>query len=502
MQLAARATAASEGSRRLGSLFLLWAVARLAYHLLFAAGFLSPSLPLAAVGGDGGGAEHDAAQARLVEAIREATAVAGGAAGEAQTSPPFDRLVFVVIDALRHDFVYGERFSGGLSWLRSAVRGEAEAGDDDGTDGALPGVRSYVALAKSPTVTLPRLKALTGGSAPQFTDLVLNLGSGSARRGHGGARAAAAPETWVEALHGAGKRVLFFGDDTWLRLFPGLLAVESEGVHSFFVADSIEVDRNVTRHLPRAFSPRDGGAPGYALSWDALILHYLGVDHIGHGGGGPYSARMMEKLQEMDGVVGEIYGHIREDPRALLVVLGDHGMTDGGNHGGASLDEVQTACVLASSGYARVPPGGGETVGPRDGTIDQVDIAPTLAVLLGLEVPAQSTGQLVLSAVPPAVPPRQVLLMQLQVAIQLVSTAGRRPSSDGELNRRLDQALAMHLAHLQGSAPFGAVSALYKEVRCMQPFPVALPCGTFLRRSPAARLGSQWALANSARLGN
>jgi ethanolamine phosphate transferase 2 subunit G len=36
------------------------------------------------------------------------------------------------------------------------------------------------------------------------------------------------------------------------------------------------VDNNVTRHLDDELANKD---------WDVLILHYLGLDHIGHLGG-------------------------------------------------------------------------------------------------------------------------------------------------------------------------------------------------------------------------
>jgi ethanolaminephosphotransferase len=40
--------------------------------------------------------------------------------------------------------------------------------------------------------------------------------------------------------------------------------------------DFTEVDHNVTRHIPRELSQRD---------WSAFIMHFLGLDHIGHKAG-------------------------------------------------------------------------------------------------------------------------------------------------------------------------------------------------------------------------
>ena len=35
--------------------------------------------------------------------------------------PPFDKVVFVVIDALRYDFVYGDQFQQSFKWIRSQI---------------------------------------------------------------------------------------------------------------------------------------------------------------------------------------------------------------------------------------------------------------------------------------------------------------------------------------------------------------------------------------------
>jgi len=65
------------------------------------------------------------------------------------------------------------------------------------------------------------------------------------------------------------------GDETWLRLSLSLFMRE-DGVSSFYVKDTVEVDRNVTRHVEDEL---------FATDWELLILHYLGLDHIGHTGG-------------------------------------------------------------------------------------------------------------------------------------------------------------------------------------------------------------------------
>ncbi|KNC29429.1 hypothetical protein FF38_03028, partial [Lucilia cuprina] len=75
-------------------------------------------------------------------------------------------------------------------------------------------------------------------------------------------------------MHAANKSMYMYGDDTWLKLFPNYFT-EFDGTSSFFVSDYTEVDNNVTRHLDPVLNSQD---------FDLLILHYLGLDHIGHKG--------------------------------------------------------------------------------------------------------------------------------------------------------------------------------------------------------------------------
>jgi len=91
----------------------------------------------------------------------------------------------------------------------------------------------YTAIAQPPTVTLPRLKALTTGSNPCFLDAVINIAEDA---GHA---VLENTDSWVwQLLHGRGskrKRLVFAGDDTWLRLFPRDWFAWADGVTSFFV---------------------------------------------------------------------------------------------------------------------------------------------------------------------------------------------------------------------------------------------------------------------------
>lgn len=70
---------------------------------------------------------------------------------------------------------------------------------------------SYASL---PTVTLPRLRAITTGQHPSFLDVSLNLLSAHASD--------EVPHSLVHSLRRASpsRTMALYGDDTWLRLHP------------------------------------------------------------------------------------------------------------------------------------------------------------------------------------------------------------------------------------------------------------------------------------------
>ncbi|KMU92629.1 GPI ethanolamine phosphate transferase 2, partial [Coccidioides immitis H538.4] len=191
----------------------------------------------------------------------------------------------------------------------------------------------FTAHASSPTITMPRVKAITTGSVPSFLDVILNFAESDTTS------TLAHQDTWLAQIkRRPGGRLIMYGDDTWLKLFPGMFD-RHDGTTSFFVSDFVEVDNNVTRHVPEELQNDD---------WSAMILHYLGLDHIGHKAG-PFSPYMIPKQREMDSIVKQIYTAMEKQDHlasTVLVLCGDHGMNDAGNHGGASPGETSAALTF------------------------------------------------------------------------------------------------------------------------------------------------------------
>ncbi|KAJ4403211.1 major facilitator super transporter protein, partial [Neurospora sp. IMI 360204] len=234
---------------------------------------------------------------------------------------------------------------------------------------------------------MPRLKAITTGSVPSFLDVVLNLDEGDE------SSSLASQDTWLAQMKakGTGKLVIY-GDDTWLKLFPGTFD-RADGTTSFFVSDFTEVDHNVTRNIAGELQNDD---------WNTMILHYLGLDHIGHKGG-PRSPHMVPKQREMDDIVNQIYKAIETQDHlksTLFIVCGDHGMNDAGNHGASSPGETSPALLFISPKLKGLQKNQDAPLPDTEdfqfySTVEQSDLAPTLAALLGFPIPKNNLGALI-----------------------------------------------------------------------------------------------------------
>lgn len=114
----------------------------------------------------------------------------------------------MVIDAFRGSFLYGnETF---MNFTKQLLTEKQSFG--------------FIGKAQAPTVTLPRIKALTSGGIPNFLDFLLNFKSSALQE-----------DNWLAQFHHLGKKLIFYGDDTWLKLFPGHFT-RFEGTTSFFVS--------------------------------------------------------------------------------------------------------------------------------------------------------------------------------------------------------------------------------------------------------------------------
>ncbi|KAI4215114.1 MAG: hypothetical protein LQ351_002429 [Letrouitia transgressa] len=281
----------------------------------------------------------------------------------------FDKAVVLIIDALRYDFtipVNGEvhHFHNALKVLYDTAQQYPE--------------NSFLLpfIADPPTTTLLRLKGLTTGTLPTFIEAGSNF-----------AGTAIEEDNLVAQLRSAGKTLVHLGDDTWHQLFPDYFQPNlTHAYDSFNVWDLHTVDNGVTEHLLPLLERRNTG------KWDVIFGHFLGVDHAGHRYGPDHPATN-EKLKQMDSMIRQVVTFL--DDKTLLVVMGDHGMDTKGDHGGESDDEVESALWM----YSKKPVFGHGHNGileppstARDRSVGQIDLVPTLALLLGMPIPFNNLG--------------------------------------------------------------------------------------------------------------
>ena len=118
---------------------------------------------------------------------------------------------------------------------------------------------------------------------------------------------------------------------------------------------------------------------------------------------------MIPKQAEMDRVVKQMYVAMQTKihlQSTLLVLCGDHGMNDGGNHGGSTEGETSPALIFISPQLRSISNGSACPIAPQGSSfafytsVEQSDIAPTLAGLLGFPIPLNSLGVFISAFLP------------------------------------------------------------------------------------------------------
>ncbi|CAH2072540.1 unnamed protein product [Thlaspi arvense] len=298
------------------------------------------------------------------------------------TKPVVDRVVIIVLDALRIDFVAPSAFfPEAKPWMDKLTILQMLAFANESS------AKIFKAFADPPTTSLQRLKGLTTGGLPTFIDVGNSFGA-----------PVIVEDNFINQLVLNGKRLVMMGDDTWTQLFPNQFQ-KSYPFPSFNVKDLDTVDNGCIEHLFPTL---------YEDDWDVLIAHFLGVDHAGHIYGVD-SVPMIKKLEQYNSVLEKVIDILESQARpgglhesTMLIVMGDHGQTLNGDHGGGTAEEVETAMFAMSTKKHTTPvPPEFDTASCRqnsDGkqicisSIEQLDFAATLSALLGISYPFGSIG--------------------------------------------------------------------------------------------------------------
>ena len=233
-------------------------------------------------------------------------------------------------------------------------------------------------------MTAQRLKGLTTGSLPTFFEVKSSFAS-----------ELITSDNILSQYYNNNLRINFMGDDTWNGLFNITMFKYNNPYPSFDVYDLYTVDDGCKMSLNQSLYNET-----MLKNWDILISHFLGVDHVGHR----YymnHPKMNEKLHEMDNLVNDVISYIKNYKKKypnkdiLFLIMGDHGMTYDGNHGGATKDETNAALFYYSTKNLYPYTNNNNNNDSKYRSISQINIVPTLSLLMGVPIPFQNIGSVI-----------------------------------------------------------------------------------------------------------
>ena len=129
-------------------------------------------------------------------------------------------------------------------------------------------------------------------------------------------------------------RIYFIGDDVWTSLYNSSFQKRFE-IHDSFNIYEFDETNNVQLFFDLLENKTD--------DWDVLITHFLELDHYGHqySTSQPNHFKVENALEKLNSIIIRTVSHLPAD--TLFLILGDHGLTLQGSHGGGSVDERKTA---------------------------------------------------------------------------------------------------------------------------------------------------------------
>ncbi|KJA22870.1 hypothetical protein HYPSUDRAFT_40657 [Hypholoma sublateritium FD-334 SS-4] len=315
---------------------------------------------------------------------------------------PAKRLVFIVGDGLRADLLFSENafvgIPGAPRHVAPHLRSIAE----------MRGVFG-ISHTRVPTESRPCHVALIGGMYEYVSSVLLGWKTNPAE---------------FDSVFNQSKTTFSFGSPDILPLFsrsasPGVVRTWSYEENDIdYTKDATSLDLWTLNNFRRLFeNATTDPILASELRQDKVVffLHLLGPDTTAHSYR-CHSKEYMRNLQVVDGIVREaesLVNDFYDDNATSFIFTADHGASAVGNHGDGHPDNTRTPLIAWGSGvrgplldesfsshdeYSK-PWGLGHLV-RRD--VQQADIAPIMAALIGIDWPVNSVG--VLPDVDPSLP--------------------------------------------------------------------------------------------------
>jgi predicted AlkP superfamily pyrophosphatase or phosphodiesterase len=126
----------------------------------------------------------------------------------------------------------------------------------------------------------------------------------------------------------------------------------------------------------------DAALPWLSSDYQLVLIHIDQIDYAGHHEGGPRGPNWNAAATRADALLREIVSKM-DLSQDTIIVLADHGQIDIGGHGGTEAVTMTEPFVIAGKGV----------LAGATSEVQMVDVAPTVAVLLGTNIPASNQGR-------------------------------------------------------------------------------------------------------------
>ena len=268
---------------------------------------------------------------------------------EGATSSSVQAVYLVVVDGLRFDVTQTEAMPFLAKLRRSSAWGKMRVG--------------------LPSYLRPGYERILSGASAELTGLTMNDQTASspvptifslARTA--GRRTAASTHYWALEL----------ADESLRGIESGLHAGQIIQRAYAYVGED-ETDSRVfanAKEFIRADRP------------DLTLILPASMDRVGHASGGG-SAAYRRAAKALDATLEDFYYSL-PDQDFLLIITADHGHRNAGGHGGEEREALEVPLLLA---------GPSVSAGKIEGTLDQLDLAPTIAAALGLPMAGSMGGR-------------------------------------------------------------------------------------------------------------
>ncbi|MFO0659202.1 MAG: alkaline phosphatase family protein [Polyangiaceae bacterium] len=295
-----------------------------------------------------------------------------------------DHVLLVVVDGLRYDYATDESKAPNFA-RRMREHAHAEV------------------TASRVTMTSAAIFSFGTGRRGDFSHVVLNLHAKNMGF-----------NSIVANVRSAGLRTGLVGDQTWRQAYDPF---DSEYLDDKDV--SIETDNSV--EMLDAASRMLTAEPRPSF----MVAHVISPDHQGHAYG-TASSKYLSFLKVFDADLEKFLQQV--PPDTTVFVVSDHGATDTGAHGTDIANVRRTPLFAFGPGIAK----------SREGLkYEQVDVAPTMAAVLGVPGPAHGRGTVASELLD--VPAERAAEIRCADVARLpgLSRAEGRPDVAAELDRQL-----------------------------------------------------------------